>query len=1034
MPDADPPAQSTAPLSEPSEPEPGDDTWPTGVSPSLFPDPERIGRFVVRRRLGAGGMGIVYAAHDEELDRTIAIKLLLHDSPGRESSRQARRDRLRREAQILARLSHPNVVPVYEVGEHDGTVFVVMEYVRGTTLQAWVEEDEPSWREVLQAYLEAGRGLSAAHRAGVVHRDFKPANVLRGRDGRIVVVDFGLARTEKRQPDPAESLVHGAGKGPPSTLTGTGTRIGTPGYMAPEQIRGGRGDERSDQFAFAVALWEALYDEHPFGVRAWPALAVAVVDGALHLPADPGPVPVAVQRVLERALDPDPDARWPDLPELLAQLREVGWPRKHRRLLLGGAAVGSLVLASAVGYFAAQDDVTPGCGREADAHIAAVWSDVERDRLGSRYVVTGQPHVEATWTFVQQRLDGWLARWSTLHAQTCGPVGEQTDPDLRRRRALCLDAALDSVNVLRVTMTELDPLAFANGDAGSMLSLADLSLCEGDDAVSRRLPEPETAREDIREVRAALAQGRVLSLARNPKGASLLETLPAQAEATGYPPLQAEVAYARAQLEGTEQALRDVVLAAERFGNDTVLAQALLDLAAQVDDDDARHLLARAEAAVERAGAPLQLRLATAGQKADLALARGELDDAQAQQQATLAIVDDAGLLGTPQHAWARLQLGRIRVAKGEHPVALEDFRAAVSIYEGALGPDHPELVWALGSLADLHDTMQHPQQGDAVDTRILALLRRTHPDLRHPELGHAYYREAIRRFSEGESYPLAIEFASEAVDVMSAALGRLHPATQKIRYYLARIRVATGSVDDARTDLAVLLEEPRVLDERVKRVDAHGMDAVVRARLGDRRGARRALEAATESAWAVDRDEPIDPLERAVASAHLLEWSADVAEAGGAIGAALAYAELSWAMWATLQHKHRDRSLYRTMTRAGRLRALAGFLPLADAPLSVVVERADADASPRWPFIPDARFALAQVRLATGDLDDARTLAKRAHEGFVAVGRGRAAARDEVAAWIASLTSSPEPDSEPDSDPDSDPDRVPPRLRYPPG
>jgi|GEM_PF-472920 len=1028
MSDSDPSAESNEetesraePLSEPSEPEPGDDTWPTGVSPSLFPDPERIGRFVVRRRIGAGGMGIVYAAHDEELDRTVAIKLLLHDAPGRERSRLARRDRLRREAQILARLSHANVVPVYEVGEHDGSVFVVMEYVRGTTLQAWVEEDEPAWRDVLQAYLEAGRGLSAAHEAGVVHRDFKPANVLRGRDGRIVVVDFGLARTDKRQPDPAESLVVGGAK-PPSTLTGTGARIGTPGYMAPEQIRGGRGDERSDQFAFAVALWEALYDEHPFGVRAWPALAVAVVDGALHAPADPGTVPVALQRVLERALQTEPDARWPNLPAMLEQLREVGWPRKHRRIVLASAAAGSLALASAVGYFAAQDDVTPGCDRQADAHIAAIWSDVERERLGSRYEVTGQPHVAATWTFVQSRLDDWLAQWSRIQAETCGPVGEAMDPDLRRRRALCLDAALDSVNVLRVTMSELDPLAFANGDAGSMLSLADLSLCHSADAVSRRLPEPEAAREEIREVRAALAQGRVLAMARDPKASAVLDALPGRAEATGYPPLQAEVAYAQARLDGSEPALRDVVLAAERFGNDTVLARALIDLAARVDeDDDARHLLARAEAAVERAGAPMQLRVATAGQKADLALARGELDDALTRQEETLSIIDAAGMLGTPQHAWARLQLGNIRVAKGQYPIALEDLRAAVDIYEGALGPDHPEVAWALGPLADLHDTMQRPRQGDAVDTRIIALLRRTHPDLRHPQLGHAYYREAIRRFSAGESYPLAIEFAAEAVDVMSAALGRLHPATQKIRYYLARIRVATGSLEDADDDLAVLLERAEVLDERVKRVDGHGMNALVRARLGDRRGAAQALQAAADAAWA---DAALDPrLEQAVASAHLLEWSADVAEAGGAIEAALAYAELSWALWATLEHKHRDRSLHRSMTRAGRLRALTGFLPLATAPLTRVVERADSEASPRWPFVPDARFALAQVRLATGDVDHARRLAEQAHQGFVAVGHGRVAARDEVAAWIESLASTPEPEPEPEADSEPEPE-----------
>ncbi|MCA9553741.1 MAG: serine/threonine protein kinase, partial [Myxococcales bacterium] len=245
--------------------------------------PEQLGRYVILHRLGAGMMGVVWAAYDPHLDRKVAVKVL-HQRRGAKG--EEARGRLVREARTMARLSHPHVVQVFDVGlvEHEGNddVFLAMEYVEGQDLEAWVEALPAAaparWRQVLQVFLQAGRGLAHAHAAGVVHRDFKPTNVLVAADGRAKVGDFGLARL------PGE-VDGGAGvPDAPSAdyqlpLTATGDVVGTPAYMSPEQHRGRPADARSDQFAFAVALYEAVYGVPPFPGETFAARAVAVVGG-----------------------------------------------------------------------------------------------------------------------------------------------------------------------------------------------------------------------------------------------------------------------------------------------------------------------------------------------------------------------------------------------------------------------------------------------------------------------------------------------------------------------------------------------------------------------------------------------------------------------------------------------------------------------------------------------------------------------------------------------------------------------------------
>ena len=311
--------------------------------------PNHIGRYVVLRPLGEGGMGVVYAAYDEELDRKVALKLIHPSLQGHNEIRT----RILREAQALARVSAPNVVTVYEAGEAFGQIFIAMEFVNGTTLTKW-SETRRSWQEILRMYLDAGQGLLAAHQAGLVHRDFKPDNVLIGTDGRPRVADFGLARMDEKsdgspsRPSAAvpavspDAVARRSQEALPllSPVTQAGAVLGTPLYMSPEQHLGEPTDARSDQFSFCVALYETLYGQLPFAGDTVQSLGFNTISGRIQ-PRPPGTkVPKPVHQALLRGLSPSPAQRFPSMAELLAALSydpdvdPTAGPRARRRVAL----------------------------------------------------------------------------------------------------------------------------------------------------------------------------------------------------------------------------------------------------------------------------------------------------------------------------------------------------------------------------------------------------------------------------------------------------------------------------------------------------------------------------------------------------------------------------------------------------------------------------------------------------------------------------------------------------------------------------
>lgn len=291
------------------------------TAPVVTVNASKIGRFTLLGQIGQGGMGSVFAAYDEQLDRRVALKLLHQSLSGTTRQRQ----RTLREAQAVARISHPNVIAVYEVGESAEHIFIAMEYVDGETLHAWQSRGSHTWREILEMYLEAGAGLNAAHQAGVVHCDFKSENVLVSHDGRVRVVDFGLARIGQNaesaafpeSPSAPSAVSHSRGR-----LTIPGTVAGTPGYMPPEQHYGGNIDSNSDQWSFCAALFEALYGYLPFDSEAPRGSTQSLRN--LHGVPRPAPrdtkVPEEVHRALLRGLSPQSSQRFASMAELLEAL------------------------------------------------------------------------------------------------------------------------------------------------------------------------------------------------------------------------------------------------------------------------------------------------------------------------------------------------------------------------------------------------------------------------------------------------------------------------------------------------------------------------------------------------------------------------------------------------------------------------------------------------------------------------------------------------------------------------------------------
>lgn len=380
-----------------------------------------IGRFAVVRRIGAGGMGQVFEAHDQELDRRVAVKVLHDHAVGSPTGKT----RLLREAQAIAKLSHPNVVSVYDVGRHRDQVYIAMEFVKGRTLGAWLEEAPRPWTEVVRVFAAIAEGLQAMHELGIVHRDLKPDNILVDRRGRPRIIDFGLARSLGETEDSADAPAASDDGLLGVQLTRTGALAGTPRYMSPEQFRRAPLSPASDQFSYCVALFEALYDQSPFVGDTISARGASVLSGDLQEPGRSG-VPAELLDVLRRGLRVDAEARWLSMGELAALLRDLvaahdpdldnpEEARRRRRtvtavvllIVLGPGAANFAFVVGWLRYDALTHLVVTICSSLAFVVIAFAMRSMWKDsRFGRRLTGYG---VTIVATFVVQTIAGFVS-------------------------------------------------------------------------------------------------------------------------------------------------------------------------------------------------------------------------------------------------------------------------------------------------------------------------------------------------------------------------------------------------------------------------------------------------------------------------------------------------------------------------------------------------------------------------------------------------------------------------------------------------
>jgi len=649
-------------------------------------------------------MGVVYAAYDPELDRRIALKVLNE----RKEDGEHRRRRLQREAQAMAKLSHPNVISVYDVGTVEGRVFLAMELVEGATLGGWRQAKSRHWTEVLEVYGAAGRGLQAAHLAGLVHRDFKPDNVLIGHDGRVQVTDFGIARPARGLDSvgpSSESLELGSsvsGRVLDLTLTRPGALAGTPAYMSPEQFDGGLPDARADQFSFCVALWGALYGEAPFEGRSAAELATSVCAGELReLPAGVV-VPMFVRDTLLRGLSLNPDDRYPDMGALLDQLAH----RPARRWWwAGGGGLLSLTLAAA-GWLATRPEPDP-CAT-ADAPMDEIWNEEVRGGLESALVGTGRPYAADTWSRIGPRLDVHAAAWREARVDACraGAVEHPPSEDLLERRVRCLERGRARFGALLEVLGRGEPKVVSEA-SGAVAALVPVQACE-DPRVLLELPdEPDDEQDDRVQAR----YDHLVALQESGHYQEVFDAAPsfiAEAEAIersdlwigglelwGIVSLRVEPREAQARLRKAyfEAVRHHRDLDAAALATTLVLALGYME----TDLDAALEWAEHASAAVERAGDDPRQRAILLRNEGDSYARAGKPQQARERHEQALALALESEPGGDPEAASVdliplRTSLAAVLLDLGDKEDARGQLEQALVLAEELLGPRHPDV------------------------------------------------------------------------------------------------------------------------------------------------------------------------------------------------------------------------------------------------------------------------------------------------------------------------------------------------------
>ncbi len=767
---------------------------------SRLAEGSRVGRYVVMHCVGAGANGVVYAAYDPELDRRVALKLLAGDDeltvPGSHRDR-----RLLREAQALARVHHAHVVNVHDVGVWNDRVFLAMEFATGGTVRQWLTAGPRTWREVLAVLRGAGEGLAAAHAAGLVHRDFKPDNVLLLEDGRAIVTDFGLARPaglglgsglglgtddlatgsmpltafESSATHPVPRRAHPDALA--ATLTATGTLAGTPAYMAPEQFDGATADARSDQFAFSVTLFEALFGARPFGGATIDALVAALDDGP-QFPGRGRDVPRWLRRAVVRGLAIRPGDRHRDMQALLATL---AGPRRLGRAKLAGLGL----CAGGLALVALSVDRAPAPATYCDdvaAKLEPTWDAAARTALSERFAATELSFADDVASRVTAGLDGFAREWIDAQTEACRAGVEGAVPAAELdARTTCLDRQRDEFMALTAALAQADAQGVMQA-VDAALGLPRVADCADAKPGRQALPPiPDAERDAVGRARALIHEGTALRiLAKNQESLIATEAALVAATPTGYAPVIAEAKIALAE---------------------SLVAAGLLDRAEPMmhaafsEGLAANHDRVVADAAREIAFLEMN-RMA---------------DPALIEMWARTGLAALQGL-GTPQpDLWAELTdfLGTAQRRAGHTDAALETLREVVALRERHRGPHHYTVAQSLASLGMVYARRGEHELSVAHIERARQILLDTYGE-HHPHYGSMLQNLGSTHYMHG-SYRAALGLYDESHRLLAGTLGPRHPTVAVLAYNLATVMLSLESFDEAERYLreAQSIEEP---------------------------------------------------------------------------------------------------------------------------------------------------------------------------------------------------------------------------------
>jgi tetratricopeptide (TPR) repeat protein len=640
----------------------------------------------------------------------------------------AKRTRLLREAKAIARLSHPSVVVVYDVGTYQDQVFIAMELVEGMTAIRWRDTRKPSWREVLKVFIAAGEGIAAAHAADLIHRDFKPDNLMVTPEGKVRVMDFGLARTMDRITE--ETALPGAEPGgdeptmpgsrpPEPRLTNDGNVVGTPAYMPPEQYLGVT-DERSDQFSFCVSLYECVYGQHPFEARTSFGLSGNVQAGRVHEAPAHTKVPLWLRKILLRGMKPRPEERYPSMGELLDALGRDPSVARRRWLLAGGVLVAAGGLA--FGVQRAADSKRAFCAAGPD-RIAAAWElpgnrseAPRRAAVRLAFAATGKPYAPDAIRSVFEILDDYARKWIGVYKDACEAThvrGDQSE-DVLDLRMGCLNDRLSGMRALA------DVFSGATGEVvehavDAAHALTPIDGCSDVKQLKSLIPPPDpTVKARVEGLRRELGQIKAVDDAgRYAAALEQLKPVVDEARTLGYRPLEAEALLRMGRATGE---------LGENVGAEGIFEQALHASVASHHDD----LLAEISAwLVWVVGF------------------QGRFSDADRWRRFAEAAIERSSVQESIAYSWLLNNVGVIYHLQGRVPESLEYQRRALAIKEKVLGPDDPDVAVTLGNMALTLNSLNRSAEGLSTVDRAMRILKRA--------LGESHPRIADGLSNRGE-------------------------------------------------------------------------------------------------------------------------------------------------------------------------------------------------------------------------------------------------------------------------------------------